>query len=54
MAGSVTDPRTMEEAEFAGYVESGIWMLEEYLLDVVCEENVRGMYLKQLWRDYFS
>lgn len=43
----------MDEAEFAGYVDSGIWMIEEFLNDVRCQDNVRDLYMRDLWRDYF-
>lgn len=44
---------TADEAELAGYIDSGIWMIEEYLRDAACADNVRDMYFKDLWRDYF-
>lgn len=43
-----------DEAEFDGYVDSGIWMMEEYLRDWLCAENVRNMMFRDLWRDYFQ
>lgn len=47
------DVEQMDEGEFAGYVDSGIWMIEEFLNDLRCEGNTRQMYFDQLWRDYF-
>lgn len=45
---------TADEAELAGYIDSGIWMIEEYLRDMACADNIREMYFKDLWRDYFQ
>lgn len=44
----------MDEAEFAGYVDAGIWMIEEFLNDVRCANNIRDLYFSDLWRDYFQ
>jgi hypothetical protein len=43
-----------DEAEFAGYVDSGIWEIEEFLRDRACEKNVLDLYFSELWLDYFG
>lgn len=41
----------MCEAEFAGYVDSGIWELEQFLIQERCDQNIRAMFYRQLWHD---
>ena len=51
----MADPlATADEAELAGYIDSGIWMMEEYLADIAGQRNIRDMHFRQLWQDYFG
>lgn len=45
---------TSDEAEFAGYVDSGLWELEEWLWQQQCRQNLLQLHIKMLWADYFE
>lgn len=51
---AIDAPNFEDEAEFAGYVDSGLWELEEWLERELARRHILQLHFRLLWRDFFE